>query len=321
MSGGIQTQVNVQQAPAVEGDFCDANPRYSALAGPGGFVAGVDGVIIGHFAWADDTTIDADGAPATVNSFGVGAVTGFVHREQQGLITTYLADASMLIAAGFGMTLMSGGGYWAKNNNASAQALRGMKAFARYSDGAVLFAAAGTTPYSASVTGTIAAGTGQVTGSISGNVLTVSAVGAGLLVNGATLSGTGGGGVASGTKIVSQLSGTTGGIGTYAVDIPEQTVTSTTIDATFGVLTVSAVGSGALEVGDVLASGTAITTGTVISQLGTGAGGTGTYYVDPTQNSTPGLTITAARAIETKWYAMSAGLVGELVKISDQPLG
>ncbi len=45
--------------------------------------------------------------------------------------------------------------------------------------------------------------------------------------------------------------------------------------------------SGAIGVGDVLSSGTAITTGTVITQLGTGTGGTGTYYVDPSQNSTP----------------------------------
>ena len=317
---GFQTSVGVQPAPGVEGDFCNANPRKTVNAGPGGLVAGAAGVTAGRFAWTEASFIDPNNAPTIVNSFGAGPPTGFVHRDQQGLITQYLGEASMVVPEGFIITLFSDGGFWAKNNG-STEALIGQKAFARHSDGAVLFAATGATPSSASVTGSIAAATFQVTGSISGNVLTVTAVGSGTLVAGATLSGTGGGGVASGTKIVSQLSGTAGGVGTYAVSIPAQTVTSTTIDGTYGVLTVTAVGSGTLAVGDVLSGtgGGGVTSGTVITQLGTGTGLTGTYYVDPTQTVTS-TTIGAALASETKWYAVSAGLAGELIKIDNTPI-
>lgn len=322
MALGFQTSVGTVPAPAVEGDFASANPRFTVDAGPGGLVAGSAGVIIGHFAWASYQGIDADNAPAVVNSFGAGAPTGFVHREQQGLITTYLAMSGMLVAPGFGVTLFNGGDFWVKNNGSGA-ALVGQKAYARNSDGAVFFGATGA-PGTASVTGSIGAvATTSVTGSIAGNVLTVSAVGSGTIFPGATLSGTGGGGVASGTKVVGQISGTTGGVGTYALSVPNQTVTSTTITAAAGLLTVSAVGSGTLAVGDVLAGtgGGGVTAGTTITALGTGTGGVGTYIVDPTQTVAVGTVITANVTTETKWVAMSSGLAGELIKISDHLLG
>lgn len=316
MAGGFQTTVGTVPAPAVAGDFCDSNPRASVDAGPGGLVAGSGGVTVGHFAWTSYAGIDADNAPTIVNSYGAGAPTGFVHREQQALITTYLADGSMVIPTGFGVTLFNAGGFWVKNDGTTA-ALRGMKAYARNSDGAVLFAATAT-PGTASVTGSIGpVATTSVTGSIDGNVLTVTAVGSGTVYPGATLSGTGGGGVASGTKVVSQLSGTVGGVGTYALNIPSQTVTSTTITAAAGLLTVTAVGSGSLAVGDALSGsgGGGVTSGTVITALGTGTGGTGTYIVDPSQ-TVSSTTITANVTTETKFVAVSEGLAGELVKIS-----
>ena len=40
MANGFQASVGTQPAPAVAGDFADHNPRVSAMAGPGGFVAG-----------------------------------------------------------------------------------------------------------------------------------------------------------------------------------------------------------------------------------------------------------------------------------------
>ena len=315
---GFQTSVNTVQAPAVEGDFASANPRFTVDAGQSALVAGAAGVVIGRFGWWSATQVDNDGAPAIVNSFGSGTPTGFVHREQQGLITTYLTESGMTIPAGFMVTLSNGGDFWAKNNGAAAAQV-GMKAYANNGTGAISFAATGA-PSSASVTGSIAAVTNpSFTGSISGNVLTVTAVGVGAVVNGMTLAGTGGGGVATGTKVVSQLSGTTGGVGTYAVSIPEQTVTSTTITGSYGLLTVSAVGSGTIGVGGLVA-GTGVTGTPIVTGLGTGTGGTGTYVVDvSTAMSSSALTI--GTTVETKWIAMSAGLAGELVKISDHPLG
>lgn len=316
---GFQSLVNTVPAPGVEGDFASANPYFTVDAGPGAIVAGDDGVYVGRFAWLSYQSIDADFAPAVANNFGVGPVAGFLHREQQGLITVYLESAGLLVPAGFPVTLMNGGDFWAKNNG-STQALPGMKAYADITDGKVSFAATGGTG-AASITGSIAAATSQVTGSINNNVLTVTAVLAGTLYPGTVLSGTGGGGVASDTRIVEQLTGTLGGVGTYALDIPEQTVTSTTIDGAYGVLTVSAVSSGTVDLG-ALVTGTGVIAGagTYITALLTGTGGTGTYIVNRSQAMSSSA-LTTGTKVETKWYAMSSGLPGEIVKISDHPLG
>lgn len=315
----FQSQVNTVPAPGIAGMFASTNPRKTVLAGAGGLVAGALGVYAGRFAWLSYEGVDSNQAPAVVNNFGAGLPAGIAAVDQQGMITDYLAESSMIVAReGQQVTLFDDADLWVKNDGATA-AVPGQKAFAAFASGLVSFAAAGSAAASASVTGTIAEKTATLTGSIVGNVLTVTAASGDPLVPGAILTGTGGGGVATGTTIVSQLSGTIGGIGTYSVSPPNQTVTSTALEGTYGLLTVSAVGSGALEAGDTLASGTAITSGTVITGLGTGTGGVGTYYVSPTQNSTPDLTITATRSIETGWYARSAGLVGEVVKISRTP--
>jgi hypothetical protein len=67
----------------------------------------------------------------------------------------------------------------------------------------------------------------SVTGSIATTTLTVTAVGSGTLTPGQTISGSG---VTAGTKIVKQLTGTPGGVGTYQVDT-SQTASSTTVTA------------------------------------------------------------------------------------------
>jgi hypothetical protein len=140
-TGGFQKVVTTQPAVALPGDFCDANPRASVLAGPGGLVAGTNGVTVGRFAWWDTAGAkDINGTPMIVNSAGTGAPTGFVHREQQALITLYLAYAGNLIPAGFGVTLMASGGYWVLNTGAAS--VVGQKAFASLTTGQVQFAAA-----------------------------------------------------------------------------------------------------------------------------------------------------------------------------------
>jgi hypothetical protein len=138
----FQTKINITQAPAVEGDFCSSNPRFSALSVPGGFVAGAGGVLIGRFAWADAAT-----GTILLNA-GSGAPTGFIHRALEGLNLNYFAtpsSTSFMIPQGFGVgELMSGGDFWARNTGAGA-AVVGQKAFASNTTGAVSFAAAGGT--------------------------------------------------------------------------------------------------------------------------------------------------------------------------------
>jgi hypothetical protein len=314
-TGGFQTQVYQQPVMAIAGDFASANPYFTYDAGPGGLVAGgPTGVTIGRFAWVYPPD-DPDGTGKVVQSFGAGPVAGFVHREQQGLITDYLAFAGSLVKPGFQMSLMTGGDFWVVNDGA-AIAQPGMKAYANLADGKVTFAATGAPAQSFSVTADIAASTSSVTGAIVGDLLTVTAVGSGVLRPGTTISGTG---VVTGTKIVQQVSGTPGGIGTYLVDPSSQNVASTTISGTYGTMTVSAVGSGAVNLGAVLA-GSGVAANTRVTQFITGAGGTGTYAVD--NNTVVGsTTITGTLNVETKWIAMSTGLAGELVKISDHALG
>jgi hypothetical protein len=317
----FQTAVNIQWAPAVAGDFASANPRATALSTPGAIVTGPNGLTVGAFAWLDSTGTYA-------SNTGTGLPAGFVHRAMgDALITIYLAETTMLIPPGFETSLFVAGDFWAKNSGTNTTAIN-QKVYASYGTGAITTGATGSPPTGASVTGAIAASTSSVTGSIAPNtlgapgtesagngILTVTAVGSGAVVVGEGYTGTN---VTTGTIVTGQLSGTTGGIGTYSVNIP-QTVASTTLSGTYGTLTVSAVGSGALVVGDVL-SGSGVTAGTTITALGTGTGGTGTYIVGTSQTATS-TTITATGGIETKWYCMSVGAPGELIKISSWPQG
>src|ERR1019366_10760503 len=114
MSGtvGFQKQVNTSLAPGIAGGFASSNPRFVVLAGPGGLVSGPNGLSVGAFAWTSPPD-DGDGASAIASNYGTGPVTGFVAREQQGLIVAYLAPNSLIAMPGFEATLFSGGDFWA----------------------------------------------------------------------------------------------------------------------------------------------------------------------------------------------------------------
>ena len=305
-------QVYVQPGAGVPGDFASLNPRFTYNAGPGALVAGPNGLTIGQFAWVDPS---GDGV---VNNTGIGPVSGFVGRQgQQALITVYLAESSQVIPGGNPVTLYTGGDFWVINSGAG-EALIGQKAYANYSNGAVTFAATGSPGTASGTASSIAAATAiSVTGSIIGQLLTVTAVSTGTVVPGAILTGTG---VATGTQVTQQLSGTADGIGTYLVNIPDQAVAAgTTIGGTYGILTVGGTITGTFSIGDTLESST-ISVQTVIWGFGTGTGGAGTYIVSPSQTA-GSTTITAGTTVETKWFAITAGPAGGIVKISSQPLG
>jgi hypothetical protein len=145
----FQSTTKVRYAPAQAGDFASANPRWSVLAGPGSLVAAAAGVVIGRFAWAASTgSADIETGETdfynTVSNAGSGAPTGFVHRENQALITTFLAEAGYTIPQGQMVTLSSGGDFWVKNDGASA-VTAGQKVFASNTTGQVQTGAAGAT--------------------------------------------------------------------------------------------------------------------------------------------------------------------------------
>jgi hypothetical protein len=297
---GFQKTVNLTLAPAVAGDFASSNPRATVLAGPGGLVAGLGGVTVGKFAW-----VDTDGV--TVRSRGTKATapSGFVHREQQALIQTYLAESGMNIPQGFPVTLHNEGDFWAVNGGAGAFSV-GDAVYANYADGTVAQSAA----TNATATGSMGA---TFTASGSGTNLTVSAV-TGVLTVGETLSGTG---IPAGTTIVSQTSGTTGGAGVYVTS--QATTISAATGTSFGnVLTVTAVASGSLDIGESL-TGTGIPAGAVLaSQISGATGGVGVYTLSlPATAYAASTTVTSVGGVNaTNWKAQSAAAVGELVKIS-----
>lgn len=314
MSGSFQTFTNVLQAPGIAGDFATKNPRATALSsqqyGNAGFVAGPNGLTVGLFCWLDPATY------RIASNYGAGAPSGFVHRNEEALITTYLSAYGMTIPAGMMVGDIFVDGDFFVVNNGTTQATPGMLAYANNSTGVASFAAAGApTAGGTSTASTIGANTASWTGSIADNVLTVVAGGTGTLVVGGVLSGTG---VASGTVIQAQLTGTTGGAGTYSVSPREQTVASTTISETYGTLTIGGTVVSGFAVGQTINNGSSTVYGT-ITALGTGTGGAGTYY---TQTQTVGSgTIDSVTNTQTTWYCRSFAQPGELAKISSYSRG
>lgn len=387
---GFPRQVNVQPAVAVAGDFASDNPRATVIAGVGAFIAGALGLTVAAFAWSDPDD------PALLNSFGSGPVTGFIGREglRADIITPGpgYPDASMTILGGSFITAYSTGDFFVVNNGAAASVI-GQKAYADFSTGLASFAATGTPPTSAVIgAGTIAKNVLNVsaiainafTGSISGTTLTVSAVATGgLFPDQVIAGGNTSNPVDPGTVIVSQLTGSAGGTGTYEVSI-SQTVASGSMTGSGGLLTVTSLTSGKVWVGQSITH-SSVQVGTLVTAQVSGSGGAGTYAVSVAQtvasvatgvlsgavltattltsgalrendtlSSTSGTSsilpfgtggttgvgiggsttyalsddgnygdtdFTVKSGVETKWYAMSANAVGELVTISATPLG
>jgi len=134
MALGFQQSVNLQQAPAVAGDFASANPRSSVVGHEGTFVAGSD-LAVARFGW------EVNGI---VTNAGTGVPTGFLHRRQaSALITTYLAETGNLVPPGFEVTLMKDGDYWVTITVTAA--VKGNKVFASLTTGQIQPGAAGAT--------------------------------------------------------------------------------------------------------------------------------------------------------------------------------
>lgn len=132
---GFQTVVNQQQAPAIAGDFASANPRAAVLSPvDASFVAGTTGATVGLFGWSD--------ANGNVTNAGSGVPTGFIHRDQQALITTFLAQNGNTIPQGMTVTLFNQGDFWAQTGTVATV---GQKVFASNTTGAIETGAAGAT--------------------------------------------------------------------------------------------------------------------------------------------------------------------------------
>jgi len=129
------------------------------------------------------------------------------------------------------------------------------------------------------------------TGSISGTTLTVTAITNGTIAINQALFGLG----VSQETVITALGTGTGGIGTYTVNLSQTATSAIMNSATAGAvvtgsiagttLTVTAVTSGTLYVGQTI-QGSTVTAETIITALGTGTGGAGTYTVNNSQTVT-----------------------------------
>ena len=270
--GGFQNRVNLVLPPAVEGDFASANPRATLLAGPGALVAGPSGVLVGKFAWVNPSDFSTTSNQGTAPN----APDGFVHRDQQALITVYLETASQLVPEGFPVTLHNAGDFWVKNLGPAALT-KDATVYAGYADGGAYSSA----PTGASVTATLGStNTGSLgatftaAASVASETLVITAV-TGVISVGDTVSGSG---ITDTPTIASQVSGTPGGAGTYLLNTPE-TCTGGTVTCFGSILDLTVV-STYVSVGDTVVKSTDFPTGvTITSQLTGTAGGAGLYQL------------------------------------------
>jgi hypothetical protein len=289
--GSFQTRVNLYNPLGVEGDFASANPRATALTPNGGaLIAGPSGVTIGKFAW-----IGSDGR--TVSNQGSSSVQpdGFVHRDQQGLLTEYLQAAGSIIPPGFPVTLMVRGDFLAKNAGPSSM-VRGSTLYTSYADGSVATAAGTAGSVTATLGSTNTASLGSTNTASLGATFTASAGSpntelvvtavTGLISIGDTLSGVG---ITPGTTVELYISGSTpGGAGTYGLSAAN-TCSSATITSFGSVIDVT-ISTGLISIGDTVHGGAGFPTGATIASFVSGTlGGVGIYTI-----SAPGTAYTAS---------------------------
>lgn len=241
---GFQSKVNANQAPGQAGDFASTNPFASVLASGGQLVAPVGGVRVGSFVWIGP-------AGQVSQSFVAGYQIGFVGRNEQALITIFLGETSYLIPSGFMLNAFNGGDFWAQF---AGGATPGQNVYADPNTGSPISAAS--TPASAAGTATQGA-TGTLTTNVTAgtaNQVTVNTVSAGILNVGDVVTSAN---VPAGTTITSQISVTAGSgagiLGVYGISAAATTAAGpTAFTTTSATLNMTAVSTGAFNVGDVV---------------------------------------------------------------------
>lgn len=102
----FQATIKIQPAPGEAGDYYGANPRAVVLGSPGQFVAPAGGMIVGRMCWADITSGLA--SQAYVSGYQVG----FLHRENNAVITAFLGESVSVVNVGLPLALFSQGDFW-----------------------------------------------------------------------------------------------------------------------------------------------------------------------------------------------------------------
>jgi hypothetical protein len=117
----FQNQVYINPAQAIPGDFASSNPMIYKLSGTGRMVADATGVKVGQFA-----CLNADGTVSTLLASAPDpSRVGFVHREWNAQITTFLGEAGYTILPGEPVALFGKGDFWANVNVITGTPVRG----------------------------------------------------------------------------------------------------------------------------------------------------------------------------------------------------
>jgi hypothetical protein len=296
----FQSQVNQYPAPGVEGQRASTNPIASVDAGPGGLIAGPLGVTVGKFAW-----VSADGITVTNSGQFPTQPDGFVGRYQQGLITGFLAEESMLIPPGFPVTLSNAGDWWAKNKGPSALA-RNNALYVSYLDGSVVTAvpAVGSVTATLGSTNTASLGATFTASAHAGDSsrIDVTAV-TGLISIGDTLANVTG--IAGSQTVVSQdAGGTVGGAGTYVLS---GTNTASAVSCTcFGKVVNVTVVSTYISIGDKISHANYPVGATITGQTSGTTGGVGVYTLSAAGTQY----VASASAVLTYGYTVAVTAVG-----------
>lgn len=105
----LQKQVNIGLSSGVEGDFASTNPRHTLLAGKAQHRVGSTPVLVGGFAEIDAST------GLTVSTLTGKNPIGFVGlRDNIGVIVTWLADSTLQVQPGQGLTLFDKGDFYVR---------------------------------------------------------------------------------------------------------------------------------------------------------------------------------------------------------------
>ena len=118
----FQNQVYITPAQANPGDFASSNPMDYKISSTGKMVADSSGVKVGQFA-----VLNSDGTVTSVPGSAPSTLTrlGFVHRENNAQITTFLAEAGYTIQVGQPVALFGRGDFWVNADAITSAPTRG----------------------------------------------------------------------------------------------------------------------------------------------------------------------------------------------------
>jgi hypothetical protein len=310
-NSGIQQFVNRELPVGVAGDWAGANIRASVPVGPWALVAPPSGVTVGAIGWANPAT------GICSSYFQPSSFPGFIHREQQaqglqtsasGIVTNVAASQ---ILSGYPVIALAQGDFWGLfQGSASA----GNSIYANPTTGALIAAAsgAGVTASNTSVTtsgGNTLTLVGTTTGAVAiGQIFTAAGIPPGTYITAGsgtswTIANLDGVAIPVVTTVAASFYGQQPVQWLCMENVPALASFTATLAAStgagpFGVLTVSAVGSGTIYPGQwIQSSGTVPVPLTanlqIIQQLTGTTGGAGTYLVNNTIAVGSGQTFTS----------------------------